>query len=144
MDETILSLAIVANVCNFAYNVPFVYVVVKHNSAANISMKFLYLRIFGSIIWVLYAIFTIELYVAISNAVTLLSSSIIYYIKVKELIRVKNKEEETLNETNDDKKKLLEIIEKQPDLISQILNSFDCDYDCETNNDVSSLKITEI
>ena len=139
MDETILSLAIIANICNFAYNVPFVYVVVKHNSAANISMKFLYLRIFGSIVWVLYAIFTIELYVTINNIVTLLSSSIIYYVKINELNRIKNKEE-TLDKNNDDKKQLLDIIEKQPELISNILESLNN----QTPNHFNSLKITEI
>ena len=78
----VLTFAILGNVCNFAYNVPFVWVVVKHNSADNISKKFLYLRVFSSMIWITYAILTIEWFVGLSYSVTLLSSSIVLYIKL--------------------------------------------------------------
>ena len=56
----------------------------KHNSVDDISIKFLYLRLLGSMIWILYAIFTIELFIGISYSVTLLSSSIVFYIKINE------------------------------------------------------------
>tara|TARA_Y100000389_G_scaffold3105_1_gene3011 strand:+ start:144 stop:464 length:321 start_codon:yes stop_codon:yes gene_type:complete len=82
MEATIISLAVVGNVCNFAYNVPFVWVVVKHQNADNISSKFLYLRIFSSIIWILYAIFTFEMFIVSSYSITLLSSFIILYVKL--------------------------------------------------------------
>ena len=82
METTIITLAVIGNVCNFAYNVPFVWVVVKHKNADNISGKFLYLRIFSSIIWILYAIFTLEMFIASSYSVTLLSSCIILYVKL--------------------------------------------------------------
>ena len=82
MEATIISLAVIGNVCNFAYNVPFVWVVVKHQNADNISSKFLYLRIFSSIIWILYAIFTFEMFIVSSYSITLLSSFIILYVKL--------------------------------------------------------------
>jgi uncharacterized protein with PQ loop repeat len=82
MEATIISLAVVGNVCNFAYNVPFVWVVVKHQNADNISSKFLYLRIFSSIIWILYAIFTFEMFIVSSYSITLVSSFIILYVKL--------------------------------------------------------------
>lgn len=82
MEATIISLAVVGNVCNFAYNVPFVWVVVKHQNADNISSKFLYLRIFSCIIWILYAIFTLEMFIVSSYSITLVSSFIILYVKL--------------------------------------------------------------
>ena len=82
MDTTIITFAVIGNVCNFAYNVPFVYVVVKHQNANNISSKFLYLRIFSSIIWILYSLFTVEMFIGISYSVTLLSSFIVLYVKL--------------------------------------------------------------
>ena len=82
MEATIISLAVVGNVCNFAYNVPFVWVVVKHQNADNISSKFLYLRIFSSIIWILYAIFTFEMFIVSSYSITLVSSFIVLYVKL--------------------------------------------------------------
>ena len=82
MDSAILSLAVMGNICNFAYNVPFVWVVVKHRNANNISGKFLYLRVFTSIVWILYSIFTQEIFVGCSYTVTLISSCIVLYIKL--------------------------------------------------------------
>tara|TARA_B100000131_G_C18035019_1_gene580050 strand:+ start:228 stop:533 length:306 start_codon:yes stop_codon:yes gene_type:complete len=99
METTIITFAVIGNVCNFAYNVPFVYVVVKHQNANNISSKFLYLRIFSSIIWITYSIFTIEMFVGLSYAITLLSSFIVLYVK---LFGINNKQKSsslTLKET---------------------------------------------
>ena len=82
------------NICNFAYNVPFVWVVVKHRNANNISGKFLYLRVFTSIVWILYSIFTQEIFVGCSYTVTLISSCIVLYIKLtqKEIKEIKEKQ----------------------------------------------------
>ena len=82
MENSILTLAIVGNVCNFAYNVPFVYVVYKHWNADNISKKFLCLRIVGALIWISYCILVSDLFIGISYSVTLLSSGIILYVKL--------------------------------------------------------------
>ena len=84
MDKAIISLAIVGNVCNLAYNVPFVYVVVKHRNADNISKYFLSLRLFSSIIWIIYGIFISDIFVGISYFITLLSSIIVLGIKLKQ------------------------------------------------------------
>lgn len=88
-DPTLLTFAIIGNVLNFAYNVPFVYTVVKNNSATDISLLFLYLRIFGSISWLIYSIIKPDLLIGISYIVTLSSSCIVYYIKMKETIKEK-------------------------------------------------------
>ena len=91
MDSGIFALAIIGNVCNFAYNVPFVYVVVKHMNADNISKKFLCLRVVSSVVWIMYSIFTLEMYVGISYTISLVSSSIVLYIKLiqkKEIVNI--------------------------------------------------------
>tara|TARA_Y100000996_G_C21969780_1_gene415911 strand:- start:167 stop:490 length:324 start_codon:yes stop_codon:yes gene_type:complete len=82
MENAVISLAIVGNVCNLAYNVPFVYVVVKHRNADNISKYFLGLRLFSSIIWIMYGIFVSDMFVGISYSITLLSSVIVLAIKL--------------------------------------------------------------
>lgn len=84
MDKTVISLAIVGNVCNLAYNVPFVWVVVKHRNADNISKYFLSLRLLSSIIWIVYGAFIIDIYICISYAITLLSSMIVLGIKINQ------------------------------------------------------------
>lgn len=82
MNEIVLSLAIIGNICNFAYNVPFVYVVYKHWNADNISKKFLCLRTIGAVIWIIYCILVNDFLIGISYGVTLLSSSFVLYIKL--------------------------------------------------------------
>ena len=81
MDVTILSMAILGNTLNVAYNIPFVYKVIKSNSADDISAYFLYLRIMGSISWLIYAGLTNELFIGLSYTVTLTSSLIVWFIK---------------------------------------------------------------
>jgi uncharacterized protein with PQ loop repeat len=63
------------------YNIPFVWVIVKHWNADNISKKFLYIRIIGSISWVIYAILSLNIYIGVSYTVTLISSLIITFVK---------------------------------------------------------------
>ena len=82
MNNIILTFAILGNICNFAYNVPFVYVVWKHWNANNISQKFLILRIIGSLIWIGYSILITDLFVGLSYSVTFLSSSFIFFVKI--------------------------------------------------------------
>ena len=86
-DPTLLTLAVIGNVLNFAYNVPLVWTVIKNNSARDISLLFLYLRIFGSVTWLIYSVIKPDLLIGISYIVTLSSSCIIYYVKMKETIR---------------------------------------------------------
>ena len=81
MDETILAMAVLGNTLNIAYNIPFVYQVIKTQSADDISAYFLYLRIVGSIAWLIYSGLTQELFVGLSYTVTLTSSLIVWFIK---------------------------------------------------------------
>lgn len=82
MKDTILTFAILGNIFNFAYNVPFVWVIIKHWNANNISKKFLYIRVLGSICWIIYAILSEELFVGLSYTVTLISSLLVSYVKL--------------------------------------------------------------
>ena len=84
MNETILILAILGNICNLAYNIPFIYVVWKHWNANNISKKFLVLRIIGSLIWIAYCIIINDLLIGLSYSVILLSSGFILYVKINQ------------------------------------------------------------
>ena len=84
MKETILTLAILGNIFNFAYNIPFVYVVWKHWNANNISKKFLVLRIIGSLIWIAYCIIINDLFIGLSYGIILLSSGFIFYVKINQ------------------------------------------------------------
>lgn len=86
-DPTLLSFAIIGNVLNFAYNVPFVYTVVKNNSATDISLLFLYIRIFASISWLVYSVIKPDILIGISYIVTLSSSCVVYYVKMKDCIK---------------------------------------------------------
>lgn len=82
MDNEILAFAIIGNIFNFIYNIPFVWVVMKHWNADNISKKFLYIRIIGSISWIIYAILSKNLFIGLSYCVTLTSSLLVTYVKI--------------------------------------------------------------
>ena len=94
-DPMLLTFAITGNVLNLAYNIPFVWTVVKNNSATDISLLFLYLRIFGSLSWLVYSILKPDILVGISYGVTLTSSLIIYYVKIKTTKCIKVKDTKT-------------------------------------------------
>jgi len=98
-DPSLLTLAIIGNVLNFAYNIPFVYTVVKNNSAKNISLLFLYIRMFASISWLIYSALKPDVLIGVSYVVTLSSSCIVYYIKMKETCCIKPPQE-TVQNTN--------------------------------------------
>lgn len=83
-DKAALGFAILGNTLNLAYNIPFVYLVVKKRSSKNISGLFLLLRFLGSISWIIYAIIIMDSWVGASYLVTLTATSIIGYIKLVE------------------------------------------------------------
>jgi uncharacterized protein with PQ loop repeat len=85
-----LSMAIIGNTLNLGYNIPFVYLVWKNRSSKNISGIFLLLRFWGSISWLIYAVLVSDTWVGISYTVTLIATCMIYYIKITE--RRKNKD----------------------------------------------------
>ena len=99
----LLTFAIIGNVLNFAYNIPFVWKVIKTKSAKDISLLFLYLRIFGSISWLVYSIIKPDILVGASYTVTLASSLIVYAVKTKsKLFDNPVDDEETEDETEDE------------------------------------------
>ena len=79
--DNVMIIGIIGNLFNLMYNIPFVWVIVKHWNADNISKKFLYIRIIGSISWVIYAILSLNIYIGVSYTVTLISSLIITFVK---------------------------------------------------------------
>lgn len=81
-EDAIITLAIVGNVLNLAYNVPLVWRVVKLWDARNLSWYFLAMRIIGSIVWICYAALAVDTWIGISYSVTLLSSSLLTVVKV--------------------------------------------------------------
>lgn len=82
MDDAILSLAVVGNVLNLAYNVPLVWRVIKLWDAENLSKYFLAMRVSGSIIWLFYAVAASDAWVGISYTVTLASSLLLTMVKI--------------------------------------------------------------
>jgi len=85
-----ISLALIGNGLNLMYNIPFVYQVYKNNNTKNISTCFLLLRTFGSISWISYGILEKDIWIQLSYLVTLLSSLIISFYKIKDKIKKKN------------------------------------------------------
>ena len=79
--DNVMIIGIIGNLFNLMYNIPFVWVIVKHWNADNISKKFLYIRITGSISWIIYAILSLNIYIGVSYTVTLISSLIVTYVK---------------------------------------------------------------
>ena len=83
----VITFAIIGNVLNLAYNIPFVYLVWKNKSSKNISRTFLNLRFLGSIAWLIYAILIFDIWVGVSYIITLTATCLIYYIKCLDMKR---------------------------------------------------------
>ena len=80
----VLTFAILGNILNLAYNIPLVYRVWQTRSSKNISGAFLILRFCGSISWLIYATLVKDVWVASSYTVTLIATSLVFYIKCKD------------------------------------------------------------
>jgi uncharacterized protein with PQ loop repeat len=89
MDEnvslTMNIFLIIANIINLIYNIPQIIKTYKTKSTVDFSEWFLFLRIFGNIIWVAYAIEVDSFLMLINNLVTVFSSVFIGYYKTIEL-----------------------------------------------------------
>ena len=85
---------IIGNIINIVYNLPQVVKTYKTKSTVDFSEWFLFLRIFGNIIWVANAIEVESMLMLINNIVTVLSSIFIGYYKVIELYNKRKKEPE--------------------------------------------------
>ena len=84
----------IANIINLIYNVPQVVKTYKTKSTKDFSSWFIFLRILGNIIWIIYSIEIDSLQMLINTSVTVLSSIFIGYYKVIELY---NERKESLN-----------------------------------------------
>ena len=80
--DNIMIIGIIGNLFNLMYNIPFVWVVMKHWNANNISKTFLYLRTLCSIIWIIYAFLLNDIVLGVSYCVILLSSGLVTYVKL--------------------------------------------------------------
>ena len=80
-------LALIGNILNLAYNIPFVYLVWKNKSSKNISGTFLGLRFLGSVSWLLYGILIKDYWIGLSYIITLTATIIIIFVKFKERSR---------------------------------------------------------
>tara|TARA_B100000745_G_scaffold298967_1_gene248710 strand:+ start:1019 stop:1321 length:303 start_codon:yes stop_codon:yes gene_type:complete len=87
-----ISLALIGNGLNFMYNIPFVYQVYKNKNTKNISTCFLLLRTLGSISWISYGILEKDIWIQLSYSVTLLSSLIVSFYKIKDKLKKKEVE----------------------------------------------------
>ena len=92
MFQTMNIFLIIGNVINVIYNIPQVVKTYRTKSTVDFSEWFLFLRIFGNIIWVAYAIEVESILMLINNTVTVLSSIFIGYYKVIELYNKRKKE----------------------------------------------------
>ena len=81
-QDAIITLAVIGNVLNLAYNVPLVWRVMRLWDAENLSAYFLSMRITGSIIWLLYAVLAVDTWVGVSYTVTLISSGLLTLVKL--------------------------------------------------------------
>lgn len=103
MDEnvslTMNIFLIIANIINLIYNIPQIIKTYKTKSTVDFSEWFLFLRIFGNIIWVAYAIEVDSFLMLINNLVTVFSSIFIGYYKTIELY---NNYKEKYNKLEDD------------------------------------------
>lgn len=116
MDEnvslTMNIFIIIANVINIVYNIPQMIKTYKTKSTGDFSGWFLFLRIIGNTIWVVYAIEVDSMLMLINNTVSVISSVFIGYYKMIEIRKDKsglcsNKKSVILN---DDDNILLENI----------------------------------
>lgn len=80
-------LLVIANVLNLIYNIPQMVHTYRRKSTRDLSTWFLFLRIIGNLIWVIYSIYIANLLMLINNVVTVTASVFVGYYKVREIIR---------------------------------------------------------
>jgi len=76
----------IANIINLIYNIPQMVKTYKTKSTKDFSAWFIFLRIFGNIIWIIYAIEIDSLQMLINNTVTVIASVFIGYYKFNEIL----------------------------------------------------------
>ena len=83
-------LGLLGNSLNLLYNIPFVYQVYKNNDTKNISTCFLLLRNLGSLSWISYGILEKDNWIILSYSVTITSSLIVSFYKLKDKLKKRN------------------------------------------------------
>ena len=76
---------ILANIINLIYNIPQMYKTYNTKSTKDFSTWFIFLRIFGNIIWMIYSIDIDSVQMLINTGVTVFASIFIGYYKCIEL-----------------------------------------------------------
>ncbi len=74
-----------ANIINLIYNIPQMVKTYKTKSTKDFSTWFIFLRIFGNLIWIVYAIDIDSLQMLVNTSVTVVASIFIGYYKCCEL-----------------------------------------------------------
>lgn len=82
---------VIANVLNLIYNIPQMVHTYRRKSTRDLSSLFLFLRILGNLIWVVYSIYIANLLMLINNIVTVAASVFVGYYKVLEIINDRKK-----------------------------------------------------
>ena len=85
VSDTMNGFLIVANIINLIYNVPQMVRTYQTKSTKDFSTWFIFLRIIGNAIWIVYAIDIDSLQMLINNCVTVFASLFISYYKCCEL-----------------------------------------------------------
>jgi uncharacterized protein with PQ loop repeat len=83
---------IIANIINLIYNVPQMVKTYKTKSTGDFSSWFIFLRIIGNTIWVVYSIDIDNLQMLVNTSITVIASMFIAYYKCLELYRVKRQD----------------------------------------------------
>jgi uncharacterized protein with PQ loop repeat len=87
VSPTMNAFLIIANIINILYNIPQIVKTYQTKSTSDFSSIFIFLRIFGNLIWIFYAIDIENMQMIINNVVTVMSSVFIAYYKCLELYR---------------------------------------------------------
>lgn len=79
-------LGIIGNFINIVYNVPQIIRTFRCKSTRDISGTFLLLRFIASLVWLAYGLNPVDIYFIVLNGVTAISTLLISYFKIKEII----------------------------------------------------------
>jgi len=112
---------IIANIINLFYNIPQVIKTYKCKSTRDFSFWFLFLRVIGNMIWLVYAIEIDSFQMLLNCIITVLSSIFICFYKIKE-ITIYYKKEKEIEKVNLIEKEIEEVnlIEKEIEEVNLI------------------------
>lgn len=85
VSDTMNGFLIIANIINVVYNIPQMVRTYQTKTTRDFSSWFIFLRIIGNLIWLVYSINIDSLQMLINNSVTVIASFFICYYKCREL-----------------------------------------------------------